>query len=206
MRVAGAVVILAFAAVLLAGTVRNPNFWRGADQRGDALFRAGRFQDAAKTYADPWRIGLAQYRNGDFEAAARTFARVGGAVGSYNSGNAWLMHGAYDQAIAAYDRALVFHPDWPEAQENRALAIARRDKIKAAAKTDVPQDEDEDEGNEKKMGENRKADPTLGEPISDEEIRADWLRQVQTTPGDFLRAKFAWQANHSEISPAPEKK
>ena len=33
-----------------------------------------------------------------------------------------------------------------------------------------------------------------GEKMSDAELRALWLRRVQTTPGDFLRAKFAYQA------------
>jgi Ca-activated chloride channel homolog len=33
------------------------------------------------------------------------------------------------------------------------------------------------------------------ETMSDAELRATWLRQVQTTPGDFLRAKFAYQAS-----------
>jgi Ca-activated chloride channel family protein len=28
---------------------------------------------------------------------------------------------------------------------------------------------------------------------SDEELRAIWLRQVQTKPADFLAAKFAYQ-------------
>ncbi|MEM9658160.1 MAG: hypothetical protein AAF961_07345, partial [Planctomycetota bacterium] len=30
-------------------------------------------------------------------------------------------------------------------------------------------------------------------PLSDEEVRQMWLRQVQTTPGEFLKAKFAYQ-------------
>ncbi len=32
-----------------------------------------------------------------------------------------------------------------------------------------------------------------GDPLSDEELRLIWLRQVQTKPADFLRAKFAYQ-------------
>ena len=32
-----------------------------------------------------------------------------------------------------------------------------------------------------------------GTPMNDEELRAIWLRQVATKPGDFLRAKFAYQ-------------
>ena len=32
--------------------------------------------------------------------------------------------------------------------------------------------------------------------LSDAELRATLLRRVQTSPGDFLRAKFAYQAAH----------
>ena len=41
-----------------------------------------------------------------------------------------------------------------------------------------------------------------GGEMSDEEIRATWLRRVQTTPGDFLRAKFAYQAARTEQQPS----
>ena len=40
-----------------------------------------------------------------------------------------------------------------------------------------------------------------GQVLSDTEIRALWLRQVQTKPADFLAAKFAYQ--HA-MRPAPD--
>jgi Ca-activated chloride channel homolog len=122
-------ILLAFVLVLVVGTVRNPDFWRSADRRGDALFRQGKFEQAAKSYVDPMRQGIALYRAGDFEKAAKAFVRVPGAAGAFDQGDALLMHGAYDQSIAAFDRALGFQPGWIEALENRALAVARRDRI-----------------------------------------------------------------------------
>ena len=161
--------------------------------------RERKFADAAKAYSDPWRIGIAQYRNGDFEAAAKTFARVPGAVGAFNQGNAWLMHGQYDAAVASYDRALGFHPAWREAEENKALALARKAKIQDSGK-----DRADEQGDTEKPDDivfDQKGDDKQGLPVelasgemSDEEARATWLRRVQTTPADFLRAKFAYQA------------
>ena len=168
-----------------------------------SLLQAGKFAEAAKVSADPWRIGTAQYRNGDFEAATKTFARVPGAIGAYNQGNASLMHGKYDQAIASYDRALGFRPGWREAEENKALALARKAKIETSG-----QDRDEAQTTDEKpddivfdqKGENQNAKPVeLAEgEVSDEQLRATWLRRVQTTPGDFLQAKFAYQAANVE--------
>ncbi len=195
--------LLVVAIALVAGTIRQSHFWRTADQQGDALLRAGRFAEAAKAYTDPWHIGAAQYRHGDFEAAAHTFARVPGAPGAYNAGNAWLMHGKYDAAIASYDRALGFHPGWPEALENKALAAARKAKIEASG-----EHREEEQANAYKPDEivfDQKGDQHKGKPVelnggemSDTELRATWLRSVQTTPADFLRAKFAYQAQHRE--------
>jgi Ca-activated chloride channel family protein len=162
----------------------------------------------------PGRIATAQYRNGDFKEAAKTFARVPGANGAYDQGNASLMHGAYDADIASYDRALGFKPGWKEAEENKALALARKAKMDASGKDRDKEQTGEDHKPDKivfdQKGENKKGDPVeVNEGEKDDEaLRASWLRRVQTTPGDFLQAKFAYQAAHVDqvkATPAKEK-
>jgi Ca-activated chloride channel family protein len=205
--------VIAFIVALAIATIRNPNFWRTPEQEGDALIRSKQFSQAARTYTDPWRIGTAQYRNGDFEAAAKTFTRVPGAVGAFDQGNAWLMHGQYDLAIASYDKALGFRPHWKEAEENKLLALARKAKMEGSGKDreqEQTQSNDEEEQPDEitfdLKGENEKAQPTQinGAQMSDAELRATWLRRVQTTPADFLRTKFAYQAAHA-AQPQPAK-
>ena len=190
---------LLISAGFIVATLTHPHFWRTANQNGDALMRAGNFIEAAKVYDDPWRSGIALYRGGEFEAAAKMFARVPGATGAYNQGNALLMHGKYTAAINAYDRALGFRAGWKDAEDNKAVALARKAKLDAAGKD---RDEEQADAYEPdkivfdQKGENKNAKPLeLSEPaMSDEALRATWLRQVNTTPGDFLRARFAWQA------------
>ncbi|TGD73462.1 tetratricopeptide repeat protein [Mangrovimicrobium sediminis] len=204
-----AVFALACAIPLLWGSWRDPGFWRSAEQRGDRLLAAGEYAAAAATYEDPWRIGMAQYRNGDFEEAAHTFARVPGASGAYNQGNAWLMRGDYDAAIASYERALAARPDWPLARDNRALAELRKQRLE-----DAGNDRAQDDNATFKPDEIRfdnKAGNSDGKPVelndaslSDAALRATWLRRVQTTPADFLRVKFAYQAAQAtQGEPAP---
>jgi Ca-activated chloride channel family protein len=206
------IVVMSLLAVLAVGSWRNPYFWSLPDRRGDRLMHAQLYKEAAEAYEDPWRTGIAQYRNGDFKEAAATFARVPGANGAFDQGNALLMHGAYDDAIASYDRALGFRPGWREAEENKALAAARKKRIDDAG-ADREQESagayDPDETVVDPNGEERNTEPQdmNGEVLSDEELRATWLRRVQTTPGDFLRAKFAYQAARPETAadgePAP---
>lgn len=184
---------------LAYGSWHNPDFWRTASQRGDALMAQQAFKQAAATYKDPWHIGVALYRSGDFEEAAQTFARVPGATGAFNQGNAWLMLGKYDEAISSYDHALGFRVGWQDAIDNKALAAARKKRI-----------DDEDGNREQESADAYNPDDTVvdekgkdgkGKPLdmndpqmTDAELRATWLRRVQTSPGDFLRAKFAYQA------------
>jgi Ca-activated chloride channel family protein len=200
---AARVAVLLAMTVLAVGTSHKPDFWSLPDRRGDRLMQAQKYKEAAETYEDPWRIAVAQYRNGDFKDAAATFARVPGADGAFDEGNALLMHGAYDDAIESYDRALGFRPGWQEAEENRALAAARKKRIDdAGADRDQESAEayDPDESVVDPQGKDREAEPREmnGDALSDEALRATWLRRVQTTPGDFLRAKFAYQAARAE--------
>lgn len=211
MKRAALIFSLIFLAMLIVQTVRNPGFWRTPDQRGDWLSRHGQFSEAAKVYADPWRAGTAQYRAGDFEAAAHTFARVPGATGAFDQGNAWLMHGNYDAAIASYDRALGFRAGWKDAEENKALALARKAKIEDSGKDrDKEATEaykpDEIKFDKKGQETSDKQQDLASQQMSDTEIRATWLRRVQTTPGDFLKAKFAYQAAHSKTQTPEGKK
>lgn len=189
---------IAMAAWLVFQSMRVPNYWRTADQRGESLLRAGKFEEAAKQFGDPARIGEAQYRAGDFEASAKTFARVPGAVGAYNQGNAWLMNGKYDRAIASFDRALGFKPGWQEAVDNKALAAARKAAMEASGENRADEQANAYEPDDVVMdqkGEDRggKDVELAAGDVSDDQLRATWLRQVQTTPGDFLRAKFAYE-------------
>jgi len=199
MKYAASIAVLICAIALTIGSLRRGNFWIKPDRCGDALMRQKKYAEAAKAYTDPYRIATAQYRKGDFETAAKTFARVPGAVGAFDRGNALLMHGQYDQAIASYDRALGFRKNWKEAEDNKALAIARKAKMDASSKNREAEQTNaytpdkvvfDQKGNDRQ---DQPKDLAEGE-VSDEELRATWLRRVQTTPGDFLRAKFAYQA------------
>ena len=197
------------AAVLIEGSLRNPEFWESKNRRGDRLMAERHYADAAKTYDDAWRIGVAQFRDSQFESAAKTFARVPGAEGAYNAANAWLMHGQYDRAIAGYDKALGMRPGWQEALDNKQLAIARRDRMKISDKEREEESADAYKPDEVVMDQkgnntpDEKKEPGEG-PSDDAALQATWLRRVKTRPQDFLKAKFAWQAQtQAQAQPTP---
>lgn len=115
------------AVVLIAATWAG--WWFTPDQRGQRLFRQGKYAQAAEAFQDPVWQGTAWYRAMEFKKAARSFARRSSPEARFNEGNAWLLMGKYDIAIANYDKALAKRPDWSEARENRDLAVARKKKL-----------------------------------------------------------------------------
>src|SRR5690606_23264934 len=70
--------------------------------------------------------GADAYRQGDFAAAEQAFTGIETAEGWYNLGNALAKQQRYDDAIAAYDRALRARPGMPDAVANRAAVDAAR--------------------------------------------------------------------------------
>ncbi len=174
------------------------NLWARPDQRGARLLDAGRFDDAADRFEDPMWRGVALFRAGEFEDAAAAFGRIASPEAAFNRGNALVMLGRYDDAIESYDRALALREEWPEAEVNRGIAVARRDRMKPP--------EDDAGGTGGKLGadeivfddraknsSNKEVEVGEGEKLGDEELRALWLRKVKTRPRDFLRVKFAYQ-------------
>jgi len=175
-------------------------WWLTPDQQGH-------FSAAARHYTDPMRRGAAFYRAGDFEAAAASFGQATGATAAYNRGNALVMLGKYDQAIASFTQALEIEPGWQEAQENKLLAEQRRDRLK-------PPDSDAGGTGGKlaadkvvfdlkpeSKGTDTQEQGDGGGGMSDQEVRAMWMRRLQTSPADFLKNKFAYQLS---IRAAPE--
>jgi Ca-activated chloride channel family protein len=112
--------VLAIAApVQHARAASLADLWQRSDQQAAAALSSGDAKQAANVARTPdWRGG-ASYRAGDFDAAADDYAKVAGADGAYNKGNALAKLGRYDDAIAAYDEALKLAPDMADAKANK---------------------------------------------------------------------------------------
>ena len=175
---------------------QGADFFVTPDQRGQRLMNRQEYTRAAETYMDPMRQGAAFYRAGDFKSAASVFAGFPGSEAAFNHGNALVMLGKYDEAVASYDLALDSQPGWQAAQTNREIARGRAERVKLEGGDmtggEMGADEIVFDLNPSTPGAGEEV-VEGGEELSDEELRAIWLRQVQTTPGDFLKAKFAYQ-------------
>ncbi|MEN8139988.1 MAG: tetratricopeptide repeat protein [Thermodesulfobacteriota bacterium] len=195
--------LISSAAFLLALAATNwswQDLFLTPDQQGSLLLKNEEYDAAAQRFSDPRRRGTALYRAGDFKEAAAAFGRDNSPEGLFNRGNALLMAGKYGAAIKSYEQALAQEPQWRGARDNLEIARARKEKMKGpdddAGGTGGKLAADEvvyDKRAQQNSSQNKES-VTGGAEISDEEMRALWLRRVQTRPADFLRAKFAQQA------------
>lgn len=97
------------------------DLWQTPDQHAQQAFAAGDFAKAAAEFADPAWKAAAQYRAGDYQGASTSLEGLSSADASYNQGNALAKQGRFQEAIAAYDRALTLDPTHEDARHNKAL-------------------------------------------------------------------------------------
>lgn len=186
------------------------DLWFTPDQQGQRLLDQGEYQQAAGKFTTPASIGTALFMAGEFEKAASVLGRSASAEAHYNRGNAHIMLGEYDAAIAAYESALSKRPNWPEAEQNLQIATLRKQAL-------APPDDDfggtggmleadeyvfDDTGRVNKSSSEQVID-AADQQLSEDAMRAMWLRKVETRPADFLAARFNYQLATRE-SPSPE--
>jgi len=138
-RGAGALSVLVLCLVLpiRPAQAAGIDWWQRADQR-----QHEQLSDGAKAY-----------RGGDFAAAEQIFKAQSGAQAQYNLGNALAKQGRYDEAIAAYDRALRQSPGMEDAIANRAAVEAARTRQQSG------QQDKRGQGNSKDASRQGQADP-----------------------------------------------
>ena len=176
------------------------NLWFTPDQQGQRLLDQGEYQQAAGKFTTPESIGAALFLAGDFEKAASVLGRSASAEAHYNRGNAHIMLGEYDAAIEAFQSALSKRPDWLEAEQNLQIAILRKQAL-------APPEDDfggtggqleadeyvfDDTGRVNKSSSEQVID-AADQKLSEDAMRAMWLRKVETRPADFLAARFNYQ-------------
>jgi Ca-activated chloride channel homolog len=179
---------------------RFENLWLTPDQQGRLAFDRGDHAAAAKLFADPMWRGIAAYRAFDFLEAAKAFAQVDTLAGKFALGNAQAQNHAYEKAIKAYDEVLKTRPGNAAARINRAIVEAA---LKASEEKRRKQEQGEPAPPDEKADETR-VDPNqkggkriqvTPEDLTTPGAAEAWMRQVQTSPADFLKLKFAIQAS-----------
>jgi Ca-activated chloride channel family protein len=188
------------------GDLRFADLWWTPDQQGRRLFESGEHALAAERFEDPMWTGAAHYRAGAWESAVDSFSRVTTAEGAFNLGNAYTMLSRWEEAVAAYDAAIAERPDWAEAIANRDAVLAM-----IPQQLELPEEEqgsgepslDPDEIRFDEKGKQGKVGQIERAQLTDEQLAEMWLRRLQTSPGDYLRQRFAVEAAMADSETPP---
>ncbi|MBY5591906.1 VWA domain-containing protein [Rhizobium leguminosarum] len=187
-------------AVLLAVHMLSPDgaradglmdMWLTQDQQGRIAFERGDFDAAAASFADPMWKGVALYRAGKFQEAVDAFAAMESAESWYDQGNAFLHLGKYDEAVAAYGKALEKRKDWREAIAN--LAIAQR-LLNAQKEKQEEQPEQPSEAPDSVQFDDKGKQGKEGTINAAEQTSEMWMKNINVSPADLMARKFSIEA------------
>ncbi len=202
-RILALVILLAaLGEVSCGGNFRFADLWLTPDQQGRYYFERGEYEVAAERFEDPLWRGIAFYAAEDFDSAAGQFSLVDSAEGWFNRGNALTHLESYPEAVAAYEQALERRPEYPEAVANRdyvTLFIPWRPDSGGGESGVTGRDGEADEivfdADQQRLNEEGIDTEMEGEGgmLTEAQLAEMWLRQVETSPADFLRWKFAYQ-------------
>jgi len=143
------------------------DLWTRRDQQAAQALAAGEHARAAKLATDPEQRGTAQYRGGHYKEALADFTRASGPDAAYNQGNALARLGRYQEAISAYDKALVAQPQMADALHNKAAveALLRQQKQQEKEK----QQQQQQQGQQKQGQQKQQQGQQSGQKSSESE-------------------------------------
>jgi len=144
--------------VLLAGLASSPqpamastwdDLWHRPDQQSAKALEAGDYARAAELATDAYRHGSAEYKRGNYLQALEDFSRATGADADYNRGNALAELGRYQEALAAYDKALKEDPGSEDARANKTAVetlLKQRQQASNTQRDGVQKEQDRSNG------------------------------------------------------------
>jgi Ca-activated chloride channel family protein len=174
-----------------------------ADQQGRWYFEQDKMPLAAKHFSDPYWKGLAAYQAAEFNDALASFARMANGpqeqrpTAYFYIGNSQARLMRYPEAIIAYTEALRLQPDFPQARANLELVTELQRQFEIDQQLAPEDDEGTQQYDDKgKPGKGKDAMVNASKPTSTEL----WLRNLSTSPAEFLRKKFRQQQPAAETA------
>jgi Ca-activated chloride channel family protein len=129
------------------------DLWKNKNQQAYEQLQQQKAAEAAQNFVDPQWKASAQYRAGDYAAAAQNFSRFDTADAHYNRANALAKAGKLPEAIKAYNEALKKQPDMADAKKNRELVENLLKQQEQQQQQNQEQNADQQQGDKNKQDE-----------------------------------------------------
>ena len=121
--------------------------WQTNDQYAQQQMDQGNIESAAAFFDATDRKGFAQFRSGNFEAAAQSYSQSENAEAKYNEGNALAHARDFEAALEAYEKVLEELPEHENAAFNKKL-------IEDFLKNQPPQDSSQSDSSQDQQNQN----------------------------------------------------
>jgi len=180
------------------------------DQQGRLAMQRNAFGDAADLFVDPMQRGYALYRAGRYEEAVSTLDRVETAEAAFIQGMAQLKSRAYRDGVRSFETALERDPDLPGAARNLEQARRIVDYVERVREQSDTGEESgigaDDTVYDNEAARGAETEVQYGEErLGDGPLSADqWMNTVETRTSDFLRLRFALEAARRPQAEAAE--
>jgi len=197
------------------------NLWQTPDQQAQKNYRQRNFSEAAEQFTDPQWKAAAHFQAGEYDKALQVYQSSPQKENSdyfYNQGNAFARSGQLEQALKAYDQALVINPEDADTLYNKEvvaneLAKQQQDKKNPPQQSNKQSSDDkpdngQDQQNQQKADDNgQKPQAKPERPNTESSAQSqDEAHKSPNEPGrDNERQKSANEtARPSEPKPAPD--
>jgi Ca-activated chloride channel family protein len=188
-----AFLVVAFMPPLPARASAWDDLWQRSDQQAVEALEEGRLEDAARLAKDPIIRGNAQFENGDFNAASQAYGFSDTADGHYNRGNALARQSRFEEAITAYDQALLGEPEMEDALFNKQLLeeLMQQQQEQQQKDSEEQQDGESQDGeseqgeSEQQDGEQQEGESEQGEQQDGEQSEGDEAAEQQQTEAEL---------------------
>lgn len=165
------------------------NLWKSKNQQAKEMMKKNDFAGATNTFKDEnWRA-VAAFRAKNYQMAADLFAKSNTAEANYNLGNSLAHLGKYQDAIAAYDRALKDDKNQQDAAHNKEI-------LEKLLKQQAEQNKQQQEKQNKDQPKNKNPQK------SSQEQKQNTSNQQQNSPE---QAKKTPQQSKNTKNSAPQK-
>lgn len=170
-------------------------WFQNTEQQAKTAFEQEQYNEAAKLFNDPYKRGVALYREGQYAAAAEAFDKVTNPKSKlkaqYNLGNAHFQQNDYEKAIKAYEQVLAEQPTHEDARFNLELAkkqMEQQSQSQQSEQNDSEQSEQNKENSsesEQQNGQNEQGNESeASEQNQSQQGQQNEQNQQQQSPSD----------------------
>jgi Ca-activated chloride channel family protein len=182
-----------------ANAFESKDLWKTPDQQAAALLPTDP-QAAAEKFEDPMWKAAAQYRAGNFAAAAEAYSQFDSADAHYNRGNALAKANKLDEAIAAYETALQKDPSLSDATHNKEIleAIKKSQEQQQQSGDDKQnQNGDQDEQNQDAQNNDSQNGQSQDQPSQNQQSQNQKEQSQQDSSQNQAQSDSQENQNHS---------